>query len=120
MKTLAILCFVFLVEVYSNDKEEFLQWFNYVKNPLTECRPTANDSIEGLIPLLQFVNCDQEGAIFRYKVTSSSGKMSKSNKPFNGFTKLTFAHHNENEKYNFGLRTGKCILLSKSSIRKEP
>ena len=120
MKTLTILCCLFLTEVISDDREELLKWFNHVKNPLTECRPNSDDSIEGQIPLLQFVNCDQESAIFRYKVTSSSGKVSKSNKPFNGFTKLTFAHHNENEKYNFGLRTGKCILLSKSSIRKEP
>ena len=101
---------------------ELEEWFEHVKNPLSECPAEAlNDSqLEQLEPLVKVVSCDEIGAIYRYDVKVSGGKKTAFKKePFNGLISLTFASpKSKNEKYNFGMRSGKCLKLSITSVQK--
>ena len=101
---------------------ELEEWFNRVKNPLSECpAETLKESqLEHLEPLVKVVSCDETDAIYRYDVKVSGGKKPSFKKaPFNGLISLTFASpQSKNEKYNFGMRSGKCLKLSMTSVQK--
>ena len=116
MKLVVILLTITISYVVALSKNELSVWFEHVQNLSTNCRPTVIESTEGRIPLVNFVNCDEKNAIYRYKMASASSKKFKK-EPLNGYTKITFAKDKANEKFNFGMRTGKCVLLADPMIK---
>ena len=65
MKTLCIIAFLWHI-IVPLKVTELEEWFNHVKNPLSECPAEALNGakLEQLEPLVKVVRCDEIGAIY--------------------------------------------------------
>ena len=55
---------------------ELQNWYNYIKNPATECSKIRNEvSFEKSIPILKITHCDSTDAIVNYDFKVSNTKI---------------------------------------------
>ena len=56
---------------------ELQNWYNYIKNPATECSKIESDiSFKKSVPILQITHCDSTDAIVNYDFKVSNTKIS--------------------------------------------
>ena len=72
---LVILTFIDLISAI--EFNELQSWYNYIKNPATECSKIENKlSFEKSIPILKITHCDSTDAIVNYDFKVSNTKIS--------------------------------------------
>ena len=61
---LLFLLFIFFKQIVA--RSDFFQWIQNVQNPSFNCPNEDLEPLEGVEPLVQVVNCDEENSTFRY------------------------------------------------------
>ena len=63
----SILFFSLIYLTSAIEFNELQNWYNYIKNPATECSKIGNElSFEKSIPILKITHCDSTDAIVNY------------------------------------------------------
>ena len=84
-----ILTFIDLISAI--EFNELQNWYNYIKNPATECSKIGNElSFEKSIPILKITHCDSTDAIVNYDFkVNNMKKITRDNR----FKKRIFNFH---------------------------
>ena len=72
----SILFFSFIYLTSAIEFNELRNWYNYIKNPATECSKIESDlSFKKSVPILKITHCDSTDAIVNYDFKVSNTKI---------------------------------------------
>lgn len=133
-----ILILAFIICTHGELPSELVEWQTRVQDANIDCSP-PNDDLEKVAnsePVLKVVDCSDPNALYRYDfkvpffkktfckisyhifcpLQLRNGKKPKLGQPFNGKAKISLGGSTNNEKFNFGFRSKKCIQVKSDRI----